>query len=240
MTTLRVKLAICLVWTIFLTAIFFTRQIPTVDGQARPTGLASLTPDRAVIDRFDHAVRNRFLTAPSFGMARMAPVGPQPTRSRHLEQFSPNGEDEVAGVTAFERNGWNAALYLFGRRATPIVKNGKDTPKFDVHYRLNEPLPITTGLKLSQVPKPKGMIEEIRKAFIDFQTPDSPNAENYEFRIGKWSYIARPVRAVNESCITCHSDFVITEKLAGGQYKFRPRQVGDANGVIVYAFARPD
>jgi len=66
------------------------------------------------------------------------------------------------------------------------------------------------------------------------ETADAP--KNIEFVKGDWSYVAKPVRAMNESCLKCHNDYVILDKLPNGQFKMRKRQVGDVNGVLLYAF----
>lgn len=165
---------------------------------------------------------------------------PEPLRSSHLGSFSPVNEEESLLLSEFEKDGWKVGLYLFGRVSTRKESKGDAAPKFMVNYRLNQPLPITATLKMKQLPGASKLMKEVKTAFIEFQTPNSPRENNYEFTIGKWSYFARPVRAVNESCLKCHTDYVITEKLANGQFRFKKRGVGDANGVIVYGFAQDE
>lgn len=57
--------------------------------------------DSPDIDRFDEAVQRRFLTEPSFGMARLAPMTPQPLKSAHVRSFHPVNDDEKSMLAAF-------------------------------------------------------------------------------------------------------------------------------------------
>lgn len=236
----KVKVFVCLAWTLFIGALLLFQPFLPASGQSKkiaPVDDAALRPASAVIERFDAAVQQRFLTEPNFGMRRIVPVNPP---SPHLEYFKPINDDETASVADFEKEGWQVSLYLYGRCANRKIVDGKEQEKFSINYRLNEPLPITGGLLKKELPVPEKLLKQVKNAFIDFQTPDSPNENNYEFSVGKWSYVAKPVRAVKESCLRCHADYVITEKVGDNRYKFRKRAVGDANGVIVYGFAKKD
>jgi len=192
-------------------------------------------PEIANIDRFDRAIQQRFLTQPFLGINRITPPFPP---NPHLREFYPQNEEESNSVTHFMNNGWKVDLYLFGRRAQPKVVEGKQQNKFTINYRLNKPVTVTTDLKQSNLPAAKRLLNQVKVAFQEFQTPNSPNESSYEFSIGKWAYVARPVRASNESCLKCHSDYVITSTVANNQYTFRRRRVGDVNGVIVYGFSK--
>ena len=131
-------------------------------------------------------------------------------------------------------------LYLFGKRANPRIVDGKTKKDFVINYRINQPVSITKGLKKQDLPKGETLMKDVKEAFLAFQTPNGANENNYDFRVGKWSYVVRPVRAANESCLKCHTDYVVTEKLKSGQFKFRKRQIGDANGVLVYGFSKDE
>lgn len=140
----------------------------------------------------------------------------------------------------FEKDGWKVGLYLFGRRAMPDGKDENPLDKFKIRYRINSPVPITWGMKEKELPKAKKLIKEVKAAFIAFQSPSGENEARYQFTQGDWTYIAKPVRAVNQSCIRCHTDYVITEKLDDKRFRFRKRAVGDVNGIIVYGFSKND
>lgn len=236
----KLKILVFSIWTIFIFAMIFVQIFSPVRGQSQQVinnekAKLNLKPENALIKRFDTAIQERFLTMPDFGIRRIQPANPP---GPHLEYFSPINDVEKQSVAAFEEGDWKVSLYLFGRRANPRIVDGKETKKFSINYRLNPPLSITDETRTVILPRSKELIGEVKKAFIEFQTPESPNENNYEFSIGDWSYVAKPVRAVNESCLKCHTDYVVTEKIGDHRFKFRKRAVGDANGVIVYGFAR--
>lgn len=236
--SLKMKIVVCFVWTFSTVALFSFREFSPASSQTKELMLDKNTkPESSLVDRFDKVVQQRFLTEPYFGIRRIQPV---PAPNPHLEYFSPINQEEAASVAAFEKNGWNVSLYLFGRRATPKIVDGKAQKKFSINYRLNKPLSITKELEASKLPKPEKLLKQVKTAFLAFQTPNNPNENDYQFSIGKWSYVARPVRAVNQSCLKCHTDYVITEEIEDDKYKFRKRRVGDANGVLVYGFAKKD
>lgn len=231
------KVSVCAVWAICLlmfasTQDFWLANSQIVEKEVKP----NLKPADSQVDAFDSHIQKRFLTEPNFGMRRVA--GPPNPTSPHLNSFEPKYSEEYKYVSVFEKEGWKMSLYLFGRVANPKVVKGIEQKTFSINYRLNPPLAITTNVKPNKLPKTKSLLKEVKSAFIAFQTPNGENENNYEFSIGKWSYVARPVRAVNESCIRCHKDYVITEKLGNGKFTFRKRKVGDANGVIVYGFRK--
>ena len=238
----KLKILVFSIWTIFIFAMIFVQTFSPVRGQSQKVignqnAKLNLKPENSLIERFDTAIQERFLTMPDFGIRRIQPVNPP---GPHLEYFYPKNDAETQSVADFEKEGWKVSLYLFGRRANPQIVNGKEIKKFSINYRLNPPLSITPETRTIILPRSKELISEVKKAFIEFQTPESPNENNYEFSIGDWSYVAKPVRAVNESCLKCHTDYVVTEKIGDHRFKFRKRAVGDANGVIVYGFAKKD
>jgi hypothetical protein len=191
-----------------------------------------------VVDGFDRSIQRRFLTEPSFGMARLGSGGPRTGPApKHFDSFRPHTEEEYASVAAFEKDGWDVGIYLFGRRVTPRTNTKKEND-YDIRYRLFNPLPVTKGLKRSSFRKQKKLAEEVKRAFLEFQDTDSPNANEMRFDDGEWSYIARPVRASSQSCLQCHRDYVITDKIAEGKFTARPRKVGDVNGVLFYALRK--
>lgn len=235
-----IKLVVLAVWVVSIVLVVLARNSSPVLGRTELSPdqpIVEVRPKTELIDRFDRAIQRRFLDAPFFGMARITPRNP-PVTSGHVGGFSPRDEEESKTLQEFGRENWKVSLHLFGRRAQPKEVKGVKTDKFEIRYRLNDPVSITRNLKESKIPSPKKLLKNVKQAFIDFQTPDSPNYNNYEFRVGDWAYVARPVRVPNQSCLQCHTDYVITAKLDDGRYKFRKRNVGDANGVVVYGFRK--
>jgi hypothetical protein len=226
---LRIKIGLCVVWTLFA-GIFLLTRLPKSSAQAVPNG--QTVTDRSSITSFDRAIQQRFLTNPGFGMARMMPIDPQPLESKHLRYFSPQNKEEQNAVTTFQNKGWEVGLYLFGRWTEPDPK--KDNKKFKILYRANLPVPITAGLKAEDLPKSKKLAEQVKQAFLDFQK--FPDSGPRSFSRGGWNFTASPVRVANQSCLQCHTDHVVTDKFQDNNYAFRKKEVGDVNGVIVYAF----
>ena len=234
----KIKILVCLIWAICAVLLFSTPGFWSANGQIKASGdkvRSSLKPAESLINSFDASIQDRFLTKPNFGIRRVAPNYPI---NPHFEYFSAETEEEKHSLAEFEKEGWKVFLYLFGRQAKPRVVDGKEKKDFIIKYRINQPVMITKGLKKEDLPKGEELMKNVKAAFLDFQTPNSANENNYQFSAGKWSYVARPVRAANESCVKCHTDYVITEKLKDNQFKFRKRQIGDANGILVYGFRK--
>lgn len=165
----------------------------------------------------------------NFGMRR---IGPQP--NPHLEYFEPSTEEEKQAVADLQNGQWKVGIYLIGRRAyeNPSRKDKDDKKRLLVQYKLNDPLPITKNMKKRELADPKRLRDRADEAFEKFK-----EANSYDFSLGKWSYVARPVRA-RESCLKCHTDFFVTSKLGERRYTYRSRRVGDPIGVLVYAIGK--
>lgn len=242
-TTRRIKLIVVATVIASALSLLLTSLDHRVEGQVAPLGTITsdnepASPD-SLIDSLDKTIQHRFLTAPNFGFARIAPVTPVGPKSRHMSSFNPNTPDEYAAVTALENDGWDAGIYLFGRRVEPRV-GSKKANQYDIRYRLFDPIAVTKGLKRSNFRKQKKLAAEMKRAFLEFQDPNSANFNELKFEVGEWSYVARPVRAAQQSCLECHKDYVITDKLAEGKFTARPRRIGDVNGVLFYALRKRD
>lgn len=238
MKSFKAKIFVCLIWAICAVLFFSSQGFWSASGQIKTSGdKSNLKPAESLVDAFDASIQKRFLTEPYFGIRRIAPTYPT---NPHFEYFSAQTAEEKQSLADFEKEGWKVFLYLFGRQAKPRVIDGKEQKDFTIKYRINQPVAITKGLKVKDLPKGEELLKNVKEAFIDFQTPTSANENNYQFSRGKWSYVARPVRAANESCVKCHTDYVITAKLEKNKYKFRKRQIGDANGVLVYGFTKDE
>ena len=241
-TTFRVKIVVLFLFVLGLGLILADQSFRETRGQVRsPQGATEevtiTVPADVLIDDFDKTIQQRFLTAPSFGIRRIEPRVP-PLENPHFQYFTPNTEAERSAVNAFDLNGWDVGIFLYGRKVTRRTDTKKE--KYNIRYRIFDPIPVTGELKKSDFSSPKDLAEEIKQAFVDFQKPGSPNENEVRLEGGRWSYVARPVRAATRSCIVCHKDYVITERLGDGKFTARPRKIGDANGVLVYAFRRRD
>lgn len=237
---LRLKLLVVLTWSVVLVSVaIFPRWQPAAGQKMNPESVgtnAADYPETQLVEKFDAAIQRRFLTEPNFGIRRMQPIQPEPLQSIHVGGFSPINEDERSTITGFVNDGWKVGLYLYGRQATPDGDKENPLEKFKISYRINRPVSVVWESPKDRLPNSKKLINEVKAAFLKFQA--DVTVVDYRFAKDDWSYVAKPVRAVNESCIRCHTDYVVTDKLENGQYKFRKRAVGDVNGVIVYGFSR--
>jgi hypothetical protein len=225
--------AACSIW--FLSEPFQTTKAQTSE---RPTAIQTAEPD---LREFDDAVQKRFLTMPSFGMARMvtSSVKLEPLESNHVPRFHASDENEAAILNGFKAGGWEVGLYLFGKRTIPKPKQDPANPKkFTIRYRINKAAPVTVGLKDKELPNAKGLMDQVKAAFNKFQTGSPTEELDLRFAKDEWNFVAKPVRAVNESCVSCHGDYVVLQQLEKNRYKFRKRMIGDVNGVVVYAYRR--
>ena len=201
-------------------------SIPGHVRENKSSGNARL-PDPRLINDLDRVIQQRFFTAPNFGIRR---IGPQP--NPHLEYFVANTEEEKQAVANLQNQRWKVGIYLIGRRAykNPSVKAKHGEDRLLVQYKLNDPVPVTSNIKKKDLPLPKRLKQDVDEAFERFKQVGS-----YDFSLGKWSYVARPVRA-QETCLPCHRDFYVISKLANKKYAYRSRRVHDPIGVLVYAF----
>ncbi len=179
-----------------------------------------------LIEKFDAAIQQRFLTEPGFGIVRITPPNP------HLTYFNAKDGDEKTSVENLEANGWRAGLYLFGRRIEKQTDEKTGKSKFYVSNRTFAPMPVTKNVEPENLAQPSNLLDETANAFQEFQTSDI-----YEFDNGKWAYVAKPVRA-QQSCLKCHTDYVMISKIGEKPYKYRKRQAGNAIGILVYGFAK--
>jgi hypothetical protein len=197
------------------------------DKSSRPAD-ANPAPELRLINDLDKVMQERFITAQTRGMRR---IGPQP--NPHMEYFEPRTEEEIQAVNNLQNGQWKVGVYLFGRRAyqKPPKKDGDAKRGLLVQYRLNRPVLVTNNLKQKELASPGKLRDGLDEAFAKFKESDSHN-----FSLGKWSYVAKPVRA-RESCLKCHTD-LFAAKLGERKYAYRSRRVGDPIGVLVYAFGK--
>lgn len=232
---LKVKLVVCFIWLTVIAGFFSIPKYSLVNAQSK-----SLIPepDPALVERFDKSIQQRFLSQPDlFGGARIQPPNPP---SPHVASFQPINDEEKASLADFTTGGWKVSLHLFGRRAWQRYQSGKKLNAFDINYRMPPPVPITANIQQKNLPSSDKLLKEVRNAFYLFQGSPNKDDRDYKFEMDKWVYFARPVRAVKESCVTCHNDYVVTQKLKDGKFKLRQRRIGDVNGIVVYGFSKVD
>lgn len=242
----KIKIIVCIGWILGVFALIITQKSTAVIAYDYELKSAIPKPKIKEVEKFNSLILNRFLTQPSFGFGRMVPI---PTPSLHLsgnytqsriEQFSPKEGDEKNRAEDFEKKGWKVGLYLFGKHAnkTFIISNAES--ETNINYRLFKPIAITKNIKDDELAKPEKLLEKVKAAFIEFQLNEKDEKKVFEFNTDGWWYFAKPVRAVNQSCVDCHIDNRVPMPLRTGKFEFRTRKIGDVNGVLVYGFKKTD
>ena len=230
------KIVICLVWIVGVLGLMFNQRPVTVNGKNNEAETDTTKPDLNKIEEFNSLIQKRFLTEPGFGMVRIQPTPPY---SNHLSSFYPKDSSEKKAVEAFERDGWKVGLYLFGKRTERRIKNGVEQKGFLSDYKLKQPVIITKNIReREELSNSSRILKKVKEAFLQFQESVDAEEKTFEFDSGGWSYFAKPVRAVNASCVQCHTDYVVIKKSEDGNYQLRRRKVGDVNGILVYAFKK--
>lgn len=162
----------------------------------------------ALVDALDAAVQRRLAdpAAKRFGITRVG--------DRHRAEFTPETPAEERLVTDLKAGGWNVSVYLAGRGL--LVTDRRPSA-------VQGPVVVTSG----DAPPGYAMQYEARTAFRLLAV-----RETHEFSVGRWSVVARPVRASAERCVTCHNRSSGSFGLDDAEVK-----MGDLLGVALYAFA---
>ncbi|MCU0239883.1 MAG: DUF3365 domain-containing protein [Pyrinomonadaceae bacterium] len=233
----KLKIFICFIWISFVSLIC-SQNFWIVTGQiAKKNEETKIKPTTLQLEKFNSIIQSRFLTEPFFGARRIQPL--YPTNPHLSESFYTKTQDEENFISEFDEQNWKVSIHLFGRIVQPILIEDSKPTKFSINYRLSPPIPVTKNLYKKRLPKPETLLKDAKKAFIEFQTLDENSAINYEFEKNGWNYYAKPVRAADESCVKCHTDYVILNKKDDKNYVFKKRQVGDVNGILIYGFKQP-
>src|SRR5215467_10009036 len=182
-----------------LWALFITPQIDSTitasaqDAKPRQDGFI-IGCSETVIDALDECMQKRFSNADGglFGMDRVTP----PTE--HLRSFLPTSLEEREAVSELERGGWQVGFYLAGRRVL------QPKPERMLEYGglrgFGGPILISPQMRQDrpidriELPEAGDLWKDAQKAMLSFDSKDQ-----YDFAFGKWSMVARPIRA-RESC----------------------------------------
>ena len=182
-----------------------------------------------LIDALNDRVQERFrnLGDGRFGYGRVA----APMRVPH--RFDAESASEAGVIRDLERAGLRVVVYVTGRA---VLRSGVDRPRDGVVTlapslvkgpAIVTPKPASASLSVAPpAPAARDLVEESRNAMLAFG-----EVESTEFTRAGWTFIARPVRASDEICFSCHRDgaridsngTLRLEKLLGAVlYGFRP------------------
>lgn len=180
---------------------------------------------RAVIVAFDESLQRRFADVDEgFGFRRIVKSGETPHR------FKPENAREESAVRDLEREGLRVVLYLTGRRA--LAADGRASGTGRGAPLVKGPVEVTTAQRQGGPgPDPSlDLRDESRRAMLAFE-----QASLYEFTAGDWTFVARPVRASDASCLRCHEADGRTRTIPARD-RVPSLRVGDALGAVLYGY----
>lgn len=154
--------------------------------------------------------------------SRVAGDVPRDQTREDAHRFKPENAREMTVVRDLEHANRRVVFYLASRRVLRTMPGpGSWEPK-DGWGIIKGPVQITSAVSAgldaddSAPPRARDLWDDSRRAMESFVRGDS-----HEFVNAGWTFIARPVRASDESCVRCHGDAV---------------KIGDAIGVAVYGY----
>jgi hypothetical protein len=221
---------------------------PQKNRKAKPDDRDLMT-ECGHLESLDRIVQERFRkTDKRLGVARMKPV------TVHINYFSPETAEEKRVIQELEAGGWLVAFYLAGRRILDYesLPANSEPSLYEKNRILNGPLAMTSSSysspEMTELPRHYELMEHARNAIIVFARKDE-----YNFKIGRWNYLARPIRA-QEYCLSCHNnappdkfDSLRVKTVSNEPERYReyarsktPIKVGDALGVAIYAYTHAE
>lgn len=182
------------------------------------------------IAELNNGIQQRFKDVDkNFGFSRIIP----PERRAH--KFKPEGLDETRAVGELEKLKVGVVLFLAGRVVLGPRPEKRTWERLAADL-IKGPVPITPqGRKTDGLPAATELWDQSRRAFMEFR-----NSDSYFFSSGNWKFTARPVRAVDKSCLTCHTatgiDLLALLDESHPNKSVTPLKVGDPLGVIIYGY----
>jgi hypothetical protein len=186
------------------------------------------------VDVLDRVVRARFHNHIGFGMARIAAE----------RRFDPETEEERQAVRAVKRAGLKVGLFIVGRGVLAETAPG-ERRVYNLFGGLWAGRTIAGPIFLNsteakRLPDPTLYWDGARRAMLSF----AAGGESYDFEVGDWKALARPVRAA-ESCLQCHAtDMEAKAVKVDGRtfYRWEPGsnklRAGDPLGAMLYVYRR--
>jgi len=161
------------------------------------------------IDALDRCVQERFVRIDKgFGISRIS------TAMHNTRQFVPTNDAESRAVGDFDALGLRVVMYVASRQrprfgpfpaAIPPVIQGpvfvSPTPHVLTRSPAGAPMEVRAD---SQVLNDLPNDADVRaQGLLLLSAPAA--SESWQFAIGRWSFVARPVRARESACLNCHN-----------------------------------
>jgi hypothetical protein len=236
--TTKIRLAFALAAVIILTVLVLPGSIVKTRSQSSSLELQ-------LIKEFDDCIQQRFLDIDkAFGLRRIIKEGESPHR------FKPESARELTSVGRLKEQGLDVALYLTSRSVLgeKPAEAAWQQESADTYERTKPLTPqilqknflrklirgpvLITAMGKDELPNPSQLWQQSQSAMKAFA-----GKEQYEFAQGQWQFIARPVRASDESCLHCHvQDSTHIVALDVNDERVKSLKIGDPLGVLLYAY----
>jgi len=208
--------------------------------QNRKANPDELTAECGPLESLDRVVQERFRKIDNrFGRYRVTPA------TLHINYFTPETPEEKQVLDDLVASGWEVAFYLAGRQILSSQPAKGERNLSEPRRNMAGPIYMTPPyVPEADLPEHYELLEHAKNALKSFARKDE-----YNFKIGRWTYLARPIRA-QEYCLSCHNNAkpekiatprIVTSELDLNRENARsntPIKVGDALGVAIYAYTR--
>jgi hypothetical protein len=163
-----------------------------------------------LIGSLDACVQERFRNVDNlFGFRCIV----RPGETAH--RFRPENMRELEDVRELQRANLQVVLYLAARQVLRSIPD----PLLASHVIKGPALVTPDQLQVSDAPAPLQLWDESRLALQSFD-----RGESHRFTVGGWTFVARPVRASDQSCLNCHRADAL--------------RLGDPIGAALYGFKK--
>ena len=184
---------------------------------AQDSRVAGDVNTRRLLRVLDDCLQGRFRDVnEGFGMSRVI----RPGETAH--RFKPENAREMTVVRDLELANRRVVFYLASRRVLKTMPDPGSWGARDGWGIIKGPVQIASTVSAgldaddSSPPRARDLWDDSRRAMESFVRGDS-----HEFVNAGWTFIARPVRASDESCVRCHGAAV---------------KIGDAIGAALYGY----
>jgi hypothetical protein len=194
------------------------------------------------IDALDRCVQDRFVRIDKgFGMSRVS------VAMHNTRLFVPVNESESRAIRDFETLGMRVVMYVASRQrprygplgaaANPPLIQGpvlvSPTPQVVTRTAGDAPLEAHTDPQsLNDLPNEA----DVRAQGV--QSLKASDSESRDFEIGRWSFVARPVRASASACLNCHNNGRTNPSAVPpvDRTADEPFRLGDPLGAVLYGY----
>jgi hypothetical protein len=180
-----------------------------------------------LIAALDACIQQRFLDVDKgFGFRRLTRPGDTPHR------FKAENAKELTIVEYLTSARLDVVLYLAGRGIVEAKLNSEDVDSI-AGSLIKGPVSITpSDNQIAGLPTPRQLWNHSQEAMQVFQ-----GSGKYDFSLGEWNFIARPVRASDTTCLECHQRNGTNLFSRGNtRQELKSLQIGDPLGLLVYGY----